>query len=189
MEPRAAPPEPAPTPLDAEAGIRHVYRTVRVQAGPTEALTVLHIGAGHTAVATGQGAEAAATLVLPIGALITAQTFFRRSPPTPLEMENAIATVEDEVMRLPALLPPHSTLWSVDPLVRDIALMAGVAPGACMLLPLDLMEQTFERLAAVAEGRPVVLEGLPESTVFAAALLILREFMHHLGFSAIRVRA
>ena len=73
--------------------------------------------------------------------------------------------------------------------VRDIALMAGVAPGACMLLPLDRMEQTFERLAAVAEGRPVLLEGLPDSTVFAAALLILREFMHHLGFSALHVRA
>lgn len=49
------------------------------------------------------------------------------------------------------------------------------------------MEQTFERLAAVAEGRPVGQEGLPESTEFAAALLILREFMHHLGFSAVHV--
>lgn len=189
MEPRATSPEPAPTPWDAEASVRHAYRTVRVHAGPTEALTVLHIGAEHTAVATGEGAEAAATLVLPIGALKTAQTFFRRSPPTPLEMENAIATVEDEVMRLPALLPPRSTLWSADPLVRDIALVAGVAPGTCMMLPLEHMEQTFERLAAVAEGRPAVLEGLPDSTAFAAALLILREFMHHLGFSAIRVSA
>lgn len=188
MEPHASPPEPAPVALDAEAGIRHVYRTVRAQAGPSEVLTVLHIADGHTAVAAGQGAEAAVTLVLPIGALKTAQTFFRRSPPTPLEMENAIATVEDEVMRLPALLPPHSTLWSVDPVVRDIALLSGVAPGACLLLPLDLMEQTFERLAAVAEGRPAVLEGLPDSTAFAAALLILREFMHHLGFAAIRFR-
>ena len=92
-------------------------------------------------------------------------------------------------MRLPALLPPRSTLWSVDPSVRDIALMAGVAPGACMVLPLERMEQTFERLAAVAEGRPAVLEGLPDSTAFAAVLLILREFMHHLAFSAIRVSA
>jgi len=183
------PPEPAPTPWDVEANIRHAYRTVRVHAGSTEALTVLHIGAEHTAVATGEGAEAAATLVLPIGALKTAQMFFRRSPPTPLEMENAIATVEDEVMRLPALLPPRSTLWSVDPSVRDIALMAGVAPGACMVLPLERMEQTFERLAAVAEGRPAVLEGLPDSTAFAAVLLILREFMHHLGFLSIRVSA
>jgi len=66
-------------------------------------------------------------------------------------------------------------------------LMAGVAPGAGMVLPLGAMEQTFERLAAVAEGRPVVQEGLPESTEFAAALLILREFMHHLGFSAVHV--
>jgi exopolyphosphatase/pppGpp-phosphohydrolase len=189
MEPHAASAGPTPAALEAEAGIRHVYRAVRAQVGPTETLTVLHIAAGHTAVAAGQGAEAAVTWVLPIGALKTAQRFFRRSPPTPLELENAIATVEDEVMRLPALLPPRSTLWSVDPVVRDIALMAGVAPGACMVLPLDRMEQTFERLAAVAEGRPVMLEGLPESTEFAAALLILREFMHHLGFSALHVRA
>ena len=156
MEPHATPPEPAPTPWDAEASIRHAYRTVRVHAGSTEALTVLHIGAEHTVVATGEGAEAAATLVLPIGALKTAQTFFRRSPPTPLEMENAIATVEDEVMRLAALLPPRAR--------RDA-------------------------LSRSAEGRPAVLEGLPDSTAFAAVLLILREFMHHLAFSAIRVSA
>ncbi len=66
-------------------------------------------------------------------------------------------------------------------------LLSGVAPGAWMELPRVAMEQTFERLAAVAEGRPVALEGLPETPEFAAALLILREFMHHLGFSAIHV--
>lgn len=54
MEPHATPPEPAPTPWDAEASIRHAYRTVRVHAGSTEALTVLHIGAEHTVVATGR---------------------------------------------------------------------------------------------------------------------------------------
>ncbi len=180
-------PQPAsPTP-DARAAVRHAYRTVRAQAGPAQAITVLHIGAEHTAVATGQGDTEAATLVLNMGVRATARAFFRRSPPTPLEMENAIASVEDEVVRVQPLLPPGSALWSIDPVVRDIALMAGVAPGAGMVLPLGAMEQTFERLAAVAEGRPMVQEGLPESTEFAAALLILREFMHHLGFSAVHV--
>lgn len=180
-------PRSAPSTLDAETALRHVYRTVRAQAAPAQTVTVLHFGGEHMAVAVGQGAEETATLVLPVGAQKIARAFFRRSPPTPLEMENAIATVEEEVMRLQALLPPHSQLWTSDPLARDIALLAGVPPAPCMVLTLDAMEQTFERLAAVAEGRPVALEGLPESTVFAAALLILREFMHHLRFSALHV--
>ena len=172
---------------DALAALHHAYRLARAQAGPGQAIAVLHIGADHTAVASGQSDTEAATMVLKLGERSTARAFFRRSPPSPLEMENAIASVEDELERVQAMLPPGATLWSTDPVVRDIALLAGVAPGAWMELPRVAMEQTFERLAAVAEGRPVALEGLPETPEFAAALLILREFMHHLGFSAIHV--
>jgi hypothetical protein len=47
------------------------------------------------------------------------------------------------------------------------------------------VEQLFQQLAAVAEGRPVASSGLPAGRTFAATLLILREFMHHLGFDSI----
>ena len=173
----------------AEADIRTRFRGLRAHAGPQVAVTVLHIGAEHTAIATGQGDEASGVLVLDIGAHKTARQFFKRGPPTPLEMEHAIATVEDEVIRAVPVLAPGTALLCADALVREVALLAGLAPGECMVMPLDAMERVFERLAAVAEGRPAVREGLPQGTDFAAALLILREFMHHLRFGAITVVA
>ena len=188
--------EPTPAPLStepdavamaAQADIRARFRRLRASAGLDGAVTVLHIGAEHTAIATGQGAEAAAWLVLDIGAQKTARQFFKRSLPTPLELETAIATVEDEVIRAVPMLAPGTALLCADTVVREIALLAGVAPGEAMAMPLDAMERVFERLAAVAEGRPAVREGLPQGADFAAALLILREFMHHLRFGAITV--
>ena len=170
-----------------EDDIRARFRDLRALASPQVALTVLHIGPEHTAVATGQGSEASGVLVLDIGTQKTARQFFRRSPPTPLEMENAIAAVEDEVVRAVALLAPGSALLCSDAVVREIAVLSGVAPGPLMAMPLDAMERVFERLAAVAEGRPAVREGLPQGTDFAAALLILREFMHHLRFAAVTI--
>lgn len=188
--------EPTPAPLStepdavamaAQADIRARFRRLRASAGLDGAVTVLHIGAEHTAIATGQGAEAAAWLVLDIGAQKTARQFFKRSLPTPLELETAIATVEDEVIRAVPMFAPGTALLCADAVVREIALLAGVAPGESIAMPLDAMERVFERLAAVAEGRPVVREGLPQGADFAAALLILREFMHHLRFGSVAV--
>ena len=43
------------------------------------------------------------------------------------------------------------------------------------------LEQLFQRLAAIALGRPAASEGLPADPHFFAAALLLRELMHHLG--------
>lgn len=180
---------PVPDAMDmaAQADIRARFRDLRAGADLHGAVTVLHIGAEHMAIATGPSDEAAAWLVLDIGAQKTARQFFRRSPPTPLEMENAIAAVEDEVIRAVPMLAPGTALLCADAVVREIALLAGLAPGDLMVMPIDAMERVFERLAAVAEGRPVAREGLPQGADFAAALLILREFMHHLRFASLTV--
>jgi hypothetical protein len=39
----------------------------------------------------------------------------------------------------------------------------------------------------VVQGMPAAHEGLPANNRFATALLILREFMHHLQFSHVTV--
>lgn len=57
------------------------------------------------------------------------------------------------------MLPPASTLYSTDPGLRHIALLAGVAESAAMRLELDAMERVFSRLAAVIEGKPATREG------------------------------
>lgn len=132
--------------------------------------TRLHIGADATELAQREA------VVLRIGRSNLAAAHFRHDPPTPLEVEAAIATVEDEIARVHKLVAPGARLRTRDTVVRDIALEIGVAPAPEMELALDAVEHAFARLPLRAMGKEK-----------AAALLILRELMHHLGFRAVVV--
>jgi hypothetical protein len=151
------------------------------------AKTLLHIGAEQTVVTVGRQFDPATSLVLAIGSQKTARDHFKHLPPRPLEVENAIAAVEDEVTRAKAMIPPGSDLSTADAGVREIALHSGVVDAASMRLSIDALERTFDRFAAVSLGRPAAHEGLPDNAEFAATLLILREFMHHLQFAQITI--
>jgi hypothetical protein len=54
-------------------------------------------------------------------------------------------------------------------------------------MPIETVEQCFQQLAAASLGQPGAMQGLPAGREAAATLLILREFMHHLGHPAITV--
>nr|WP_315187398.1 hypothetical protein [uncultured Albidiferax sp.] len=146
-------------------------------------ITVLHIGPESTAVAVGSGPQAQAALQLALGARKTAADWFHHNPPTPGELENAIQWVEDEVNRARALVAGHPALWTTDAWVSDVAQLAGVTGTA---LSIDAVERLFDLLAALSQGRPAASAGIPNTPAFAATLLVLREFMHHLGFQEIR---
>lgn len=150
-------------------------------------LVLLHIGAEQTGVVVGHGSAPDAMLTLAIGADKTARDHFKHTPPSPLELENAIATVEDEVTRARHMVPAGARLCTTDATIREIARLSGVTEGTTMRLSLDAMERTFDRLTQVSLGRPAAFEGLPANNPFAATLLILREFMHHLQFADITV--
>ena len=152
-----------------------------------DSLVLLHIDAEQTGVVVSAAAAPGAVLALAIGAQITARDYFKHTPPSPLELENAIATVEDEVTRARKLIPAGASLCTTDITIREIALLSGVTAGETMRLSLEAMERTFDRLAQVSLGRPASSEGLPASNAFAATLLILREFMHHLQFAEITI--
>jgi exopolyphosphatase/pppGpp-phosphohydrolase len=171
---------------DLATAIRLMYSNIRSGVANGAAITVLHIGEEQTAVASGNGAEPA-LITLALGSRRTATDHFKHLPPTAIEMENAIQAVEDEVARVRPMIVRGSTLFTADAVIRDIARRAGVADGAEHTLSLDAMERTFNRLAAVTLGTPASQEGNPSSAAFAATLLILREFMHHLQFSSIIV--
>jgi len=173
---------------DIETEMRLRYSAIRSGVPVGVPLTLLHIGAEQTAVATGSGMEPGAMLTLAIGTLKTAADHFKHDAPTPGEMENAIAAVEDEVARARQMISADATLYTTDAAIREIAHLAGVLDRPELILTRDALERTFERLLALTLGRPASREGLPSSTAFAAALLILREFMHHLQFSAITVK-
>lgn len=172
-----------------ENEIRLRYGSARAGVPASTPITVLHIGEEQTAVATGTRNQPDALLVLSIGSKKTAADFFRHTPPLPGELENAIMVVEDEVSRLRAITAADSMLLTADPVIREIALISGAPGQSALILAIEAMERTFEKLTAVTLGRPASSAGIPASPAFAATLLILREFMHHLQFASITVMA
>ena len=163
--------------------IQHHYRTARQGLADGMPITLLHIGEEQTAVAVGSGPEVDTVLLLAVGTRATAAQFYRHNPPTPGELENAIQWVEDEVNRARALVAGHASLFSSDPAVQQMAGLAGVVGST---LSVDAVERLFDQLASLSLGRPASSAGIPNTPAFAAGLLILREFMHHLGFAEIR---
>jgi exopolyphosphatase/pppGpp-phosphohydrolase len=152
-------------------------------------VVTLHIEGSETRVVSQRGHEPADTIVLAIGYAGPGHLSFRHDPPTPLELENAITEVEDEVMPLAKRLPRPSELVGSGLAMEAIAAAARPGGQGSARIALDEVERLFQQLAAVSEGRPVASGGVPSGAAFAATLLILREFMHHLGFEAITIDA
>jgi len=133
---------------------------------------ILRIDADRTTLGAG---------VLAIGWGTIARDYFRRDQPSPLELENAIAAIEDEIARARSSIAADRAVSTQQETVRDIALAAGIAPGAEMVLTIDAVEHAFERLT-----RP---PGIAGDRRFAATLVILREVMHHLRIDSVVVAA
>ena len=167
-----------------EGTLQQGYAAARQSAGPGSCIVALHIGAEQTGIAVGRGPLPDLLKLLPMGTEDVARTQFRNTLPTPLAMENAIQVVEDRVMPLRSAIARGALLFSTDAGVLEIALLSGLASDAPQL-SLEDMERCFNRLVAVVEGSTAAQQGLPTSNAFAARLLILREFMHHLQFAHI----
>ncbi|MCZ8093953.1 MAG: hypothetical protein O9331_10750 [Acidovorax sp.] len=182
-----------------------VIERMRMEGTPTaptefaQPLALLNLGAHTTQVCLCSPAEArpAHLLVLPLGIEATAQRFFHAAIPSPLDLETAIAHVEDEVYLAHQQYQPWAEAvqavcgpvawWSADEALAELAGLAGVPAAVDQVLALDAMERLFQRLSYVAQGRPAVSEGLPERASFFAALLLLRELMHHMPFHTLHV--
>lgn len=131
-----------------------------------------------------------AIVALGVGVPQLVRDVLRHSPPTAREMEGAIDLVEEAVGPARERLPPRMRLVVSGEVVREIARVAAVAPGSAgqaSSLGVDAVERAFNRLVNVVEGHPASHEGVPESASFAAALLVLREVMHHLGLEAVEL--
>lgn len=112
---------------------------------------------------------------------------FRHTPPTPLELEHAIEAVENVVMPLARVLPPGTALHTADAHGHTLAALAHPGQPTGTAVTIDDVERVFNQLVAVSEGRPAASSGLPPGPAFAAWILILREFMHHLRSVSITV--
>ena len=121
-----------------------------------------------------QAGQADTLYQLPLGTEALVARFFRRLPPSAYALEEAIAWVEDAVMPLAAQLPAQAQWCSDSPAVRALA------PGAhAAVLDIDTVEQQFNALADWVQGRPAALAGIPQDAHWCAALLVLRECLHH----------
>jgi exopolyphosphatase/pppGpp-phosphohydrolase len=163
------------------------YGAIRLGVADGTPITVLHIGEQQTTVAAGTDAEPVVVIKLPIGSRKTAAEYFQHNPPTPGEIENAIVAVEDAVASARTIIIEGSALFTADEDIRKIALISGVPDRSELILNRDSMERTFERLIAVTLGSSGSQEEIPTDITFAATLLILREFMHHLQYLSITV--
>jgi exopolyphosphatase/pppGpp-phosphohydrolase len=169
-------------------------RYMRPSSFLSKAMITLHIGEQQSQIVSqadrGEGVEHS----LPLGSVKIAEAFFKPYPPRPLNLENAIAAVEDELFKLRHLAAemPRSVLQSSNGSIRQIALACGVGAGA--VLAADAVERAFNDLVALsAGGRSAFVSAGGDAAPWAldarsgAVLLILREFLHHMKFDAIRV--
>jgi hypothetical protein len=122
------------------------------------------------------------TVTLRVGPQGLADTVLQHDPPTPAELERAIDLVEDA---LTGLRPGPAGAGLV---TADAVLLAlpGLGPQGGSLTR-DAVESLFQRLASRALGTPVPEAELPHGREVAAALLILRECMHHLDLGRVDV--
>lgn len=165
------------SPAELESDFVAIARAAAmVDPQPTALTTLLHIGDEHLVVLSGRGDKPEIVRQLDLGAARVARDFFRHDLPTSQEIERAIDFTEDEIMRLGKPAEDGTTLW-----VTGLDMRAWAAiPGRTV--PIETVEQWFQRLAAASLGQP---GSIPAGREAAATLLILREFMHHLSYPAI----
>lgn len=160
------------------------YPLLQARYPAAQGVTVLLLEGAELQIASGETTVAERSWRLACGAQQIANRYFRHQPPTPGELEEAIMQIEDQLALARELALGRTQLVSGDGELLRIAQAAGAA-GAPLLLTRDAVEQCFERLAQQSLGRPAGYDSLPQDAGFAAALLILREVMHHLDFDSV----
>lgn len=167
--------------------VRATYAWAFHSAPDAGSLVALQLGQDEAALAWGQGPEPEQVAALPLGLRSLAGRYFPAGRLNALAIETAIAEIEDAVMPWHGKLPPAAHLISNDPAIAELAAWAGMPDEGPWLLTTEAVEQLFSRWAALAQGRPASQDGLPTTGGFSVALLVLREWLHHLSFDGITV--
>jgi hypothetical protein len=153
------------------------------------AQTTLQLGANASTVVCTEAGQVILQQTLALGTASLAGQWMRHTPPTPLDIEHAIEQTEDIVMPLAAKLVRTEQLQLSGSGAALVLQGVGAEPDAELHWNLDEVEDLFHRIAMVSQGRPSGQEALPTAPEFYAAMVILRECLHHLRFSGVVVRA
>lgn len=174
--------EPAPTVAD----MQRLRTLLGPAAQPQQAVALLDVGDTACCLLISEGSAghpAPVVHYMHLGLQLLAQRTFKKAMPTPAQLEAGIMVVEDAVMPLALLVPSSTVLATRDPLLLQLARQAtgnpalGRDPPAVMR---EAIEALFDRLVARAShhyggSAPEV----PDTPRTAAALLLLREALHH----------
>jgi hypothetical protein len=123
-------------------------------------------------------------VVLGVGIGDLASKVFRHDPPAPYEMEQAIDLVEDALAATGLKRAERADLLISD---EPLCTLLGLQSTGSRVTG-EEVEAKFQRLASVSLGHPGLLDGMPSGGPggrVAAALLVLRECVHHLGFAGV----
>jgi hypothetical protein len=170
------------------ASLSATYAHARRLAPERQAVVVLHLGDDQSVLAWGTEEMPSQHFSLPLGLSELAKRILPNGHLSELAMEHAIAEVEDIVMPLRTKLPTLARLFTEDTVICELAKWAGMPDkDAQWQLTTDAVEPLFNRLVALAQGRPASQDDPPTTGHFSAALLVLREWLHHLGFEGVTV--
>lgn len=121
---------------------------------------------------------------------------FKQHMPSEAQLEQGIMLVEDAVMPVARLIPSSNVFVTHDPYLLDVAQHAlGIRDlqaawqnsGRLPVLSREAIEAQFDLLARQASHPHAPSGDLPQSPRWAAALLILREVLHHWQLGAVRL--
>lgn len=146
----------------------------------TVAILTLAPGAVHLA-----GADLPC-LALPLQLDGLVQQCFYGRMPSALQIEQAIEVTEDAVMPALQQLPTDMQLASADPLAHAIV-RAATGGDSSTVLEREQVEMLFNRLADQAARGGAADALLPQDPLWAAALLVLRECLHHWGLHQVQL--
>lgn len=154
---------------------------------PHQALALLSLQDKQASLLISEGDTGHPTPVLhhmPLGLELLVKRGFKGGMPSEAQLENAIMLVEDAVMPLLRVIPQRTIFATQDQALLEVA---KVAMGGLSHVPMnpwpylsrEAVEHLFGQLVLQA-GRPQLpLAGIPQSPRWAAALLYLREVLHH----------
>lgn len=151
--------------------------------------TTFQLGADTSTVLCTEDGRIVLQQDLPLGTASLARQWMRHTPPTPLDIEHAIEQVEDVVMPLAAKLLRTEQLQVRGSGAALILQAVGAKPNATVQWSLEEVEDLFNRIAMVSQGRPMGHDALPTASEFYAAMVILRECLHHLRFGGVVIQA
>ncbi len=166
---------------------------------PHQAIAMLDLGEHRSRLLISEGESGHPQPVfhhMDVGIDQLATRTFKQHMPTEAQLEHGIMLVEDAAMPMARLIPPSNVFVTRDPYllevgqqalgVRDVA-TAWKASGRLPMLSREAVEGQFDMLARQAAHPHLPLGDLPQSPSWAAALLFLREILHHWQLGAVRL--